>query len=108
MLPAPPSSCQATMPGTVLLAMASRRNVVIQLTSHREKLGPWMGRESLARTSLNVRAQPASKFPALAVSHVQSGSFHSSHAAMSVAPELRTLATCVSTADSQLLQLTQR
>lgn len=61
---------------------------------------------SLARTSLNVRAQPALKAPALVVSQVQSGSFHSSYALMLVAPEDCTEATCLSTADSQSAQLT--
>src|SRR2546421_7785480 len=97
------------MPGTAPLAMASWRNVVIRPRSHVAKLGPWMGVvEPFDRTSAKVRAQPASKLPAFAVSQVKSGSFHSSQAAMSVAPEDCTLATWVSTADSQLLQLTHR
>lgn len=61
---------------------------------------------SLARTSLYVRAQPASKAPALVVSQVQSGSFHSSYALMFPAPEDLTEATWVSTADIQSFQLT--
>ncbi len=61
---------------------------------------------SLARTSLYVVAQPASNAPAAEVFQVQSGSFHSSYAAMLVAPEDFTDATCLSTADSQSLQLT--
>jgi len=60
-----------------------------------------------ARTSSNVRAQPASKEPAAAVFQVQSGSFHSSKALMLLSPEASTAFTWVSTALSQLLQLTQ-
>ena len=54
-----------------------------------------------------MRAQPALKEPAAAVSQVQSGSFHSSKALMLLSPEARTALTWVSTALSQLLQLTQ-
>src|SRR2546429_3539015 len=104
MPPAPWSSCQLTMAGTVPLAMASLRNVVIRPWSQCEKLGPWMGVPARDRTSAKVRAQPASKLPALAVSQVKSGSFHSSQAATLVAPEACTFASWASTADSQLLQ----
>jgi hypothetical protein len=53
-----------------------------------------------------VRAQPASKAPAAEVFQVQSGSFHSSNALTLLSPEARTALTWVSTALSQLLQLT--
>src|SRR5256885_610831 len=80
MLPAPPSSCQAMMSGTVPLAFASVRKVLIEDALNPEKLGPWIGRvESFERTSLNVVAQPLSKLPAAEVFQVQSGSFHSSY-----------------------------
>ena len=48
---------------------------------------------SSARTSSNVRAQPAVKEPAAAVSQVQSGSFHSSNALMLLSPEATTALT---------------
>src|SRR5579862_9853986 len=68
MLPAPPSSCQLMMFGSVPLALASVRNVVIQLALKVEVLGPWItADESSARTSSNVRAQPASNAPAAEV-----------------------------------------
>src|SRR5258707_6016722 len=107
MLEAPPSSCQLMMAGSVPLALASVKNVVIQLELKVEVLGPWMGAPgSRERTSLKVRAQPASKEPACAGSHVQSRSFHSSKALMLLSPEARTALTCVSTAPSQSFQLT--
>src|SRR5690242_6436415 len=107
MLAAPLSSCQLMMPGSVPLALASVRKVVIQLALNVEVLGPWMtALESSARTSLKVRAQPASNAPAAAVFQVQSGSFHSSKALMLASPAVSTAFTWVSTALSQLLQLT--
>jgi len=52
--------------------------VVIQLALKVEVLGPWIwALGSSARTSLKVRAQPASKAPAALVFQVQSGSFQS-------------------------------
>src|SRR5579863_2800249 len=103
----PPSSCQLRTLGRVPLALASVRNLVIQLALKEEILGPWIwALGSSARTSSNVRAQPASKAPAALVFQVQSGSFHSSKALMLPSPEARTDLTWVSTALSQLLQLT--
>src|SRR5690349_15410424 len=62
--------------------------------------------ESSARTSLKVRAQPASNAPAADVFHAQPGSFHSPKAEMLPSPDATTALTWVSTALSQLLQLT--
>src|ERR1700730_9045438 len=99
MLDEPRSSCQLMMFGTVPLALASVRNVVIQFGLKVAVLGPWIWAfGSRERTSSKVRAQPASKAPAALVFQVQSGSFHSSKALMLLSPEARTALNWVSTA----------